>query len=775
MAKRRKSARFLPEVRRLVGFYFRHALLWCLLVFAGYWIWLDFTVAEQFANGRWSVPTRIYASPLELYVGLSVSNDLIESTLKQLSYEKKSRATRPGSYALSEHGIEIFTRGHLFPESPSKPTKLRLAISDERISKLLAGENGDEALIQRLEPLEIGSVHATKFEDRVIVSGTDIPITFVKALVATEDRRFFNHFGIDLLGVSRAMIQNIRAGSVKQGASTITQQLVKNQFLSNERSYTRKVREALMAMSLERRYSKSVILNTYINEVFLGQDGNRAIHGFGLGARFIFGKRLTELSIAETALLIGMVKAPSSYNPRRNPQAALARRNVVLKVLLGRDVIDRAQYDAAIASPLRVADTNSSGAINFAAFVDLVQKQLVRDYGDTYLQQAGLDVYTSLDPMVHGIAARAMEQRLTAIDKARGLEHGELQTAMVIADPRTGEVISLIGGRDSHQGNFNRALNAHRPIGSLVKPFIYLTALEQQSRFNVVSTINDAAVSVPLQSGEVWAPKNYDNKLHGQVSLLSAFTNSYNLATVNLGLSLGLKNVIRRLQELGIEREFDHVPSVLLGALSLTPFEVTQLYQGIANDGFRVPLRVIRSVANDKNEVLQRFSPSVEQITTPANAVVTQYLMSQVVENGTGRSARPELRDKLPLAGKTGTSNDERDSWFAGFSRNFLAVIWVGHDDNTETGLTGSSGALKLWSGLMKKLDVLPIVFSNVEGLQWHRVNSSGSAIVPDHCADLLYVPLALPHGLPVLSICDGDDVPEPEGALWRKLRGWFR
>jgi penicillin-binding protein 1B len=507
----------------------------------------------------------------------------------------------------------------------------------------------------------------------------------------------------------------------------------------------------------------------------LGQDGNRAIHGFGLGARFIFGKRLTELSIAETALLIGMIKAPSSYNPRRNPQAALARRNVVLKVLLGRDVIDRAQYDAAIASPLRVADANPSGAGNYAAYVDLVQKQLVRDYGDTYLQQAGLDVYTSLDPMVHGIATRVMEQRLNAIDKASGLEHSELETAMVIADPRTGEVISLIGGRHSHQGNFNRALNAHRPIGSLVKPFIYLTALEQQSRFNVVSTINDAAVSVPLQSGEVWTPKNYDNKLHGQVSLLSAFTNSYNLATVNLGLSLGLKNVIRRLQKFGIEREFDHVPSVLLGALNLTPFEVTQLYQGIANDGFRIPLRVIRSVANDKNEVLQRFSPSVEQITTPANAVVTQYLMSQVVENGTGRSARTELRDKLPLAGKTGTSNDERDSWFAGFSRNFLAVIWVGHDDNTETGLTGSSGALKLWTGLMKELDVLPIVFSNVEGLQWHRVNSSGSAIVPDHCADLLYVPLALPHGLPVLSICDGDDVPEPEGALRRKLRGWFR
>ena len=775
MARSGKTAKYLAQARRVIGFYLRHLFLWCLLLFVGYWIWLDFTVAELFANRRWSLPTRVYASPLELYPGLSVSNGLIEATLKQLDYREDSEIGDPGSYARVDDGIVIFTRGHKFPDSPSAAGKLKIVVSDGRIIELLDVDSRNSISNTRLEPLEIGSVHATKFEDRVIVATHEIPDFFIRALVAIEDRRFFDHFGIDPVGIARAIFQNILSGGVKQGASTITQQLVKNQFLSNERSYARKIREALMAISLERRYSKSVLLNAYINEIFLGQDGNRAVHGFGLGARFIFGKRLQDLTISESALLIGMVKAPSSYDPRRNPQAALARRNTVLKVLLDRGVIDNREYGSTVNAALELSDRQSSELQHFAAFIDLVRVQLTRDYRDAHLQQAGLNIYTTLDPFLHAAARSVITQRLDGIEVSRQIQRGSLETASIIVDPRTSEVKSLIGGRAAQRGNFNRALRARRTIGSLVKPFVYLTALEQSSRFNVMSPLSDTPISVTTENGEIWTPKNYGNKSHGEVALRSAFANSYNLATVRLGLDVGLDNVVRRLRSFGIERKFDNVPALLLGALSLTPVEVAQLYQGIANDGFRVPLRAIRSVTNDKKAVLQRYSPSVEQVITPASAVVTQYLLSQVVANGTARSAGAELKSKLPLAGKTGTSNDERDSWFAGFSRNLLTVIWIGHDDNTETGLTGASGALRIWTDLMKEFNVLPIEFSKPGGLQWRWVSSSGDAIVSEHCEGAMYVPLALPHGLSSVEGCEAFRETPARENIWNRLQGLFR
>ena len=527
-----------------------------------------------------------------------------------------------------------------------------------------------------------------------------------------------------------------------------------------------------MAMSLERRFSKAEIVEAYMNEIFLGQDGNRAIHGFGLGARFYFGKPLADLDLAESATLVGMVKAPSAYNPIRHRDTAKKRRDVVLSLLLKQGYIDDEEYSEAVASAVLVHHAAAVRTNDYGAFIDLVRAQLKRDYREIDLQQAGLNIYTTLDLHVQQTAQAVTINRIAEIEANRGIDPKSLQSAVIVIDSRTAEVRGLVGGRDVLDAGFNRALNARRPIGSLVKPFIYLAALEQTERFNVLSTLDDNVVNLTDAAGAVWSPRNYDNKLHGKISLREALVRSYNLATVDLGLKVGVKAVIQRLQELGLERELQDFPSLLLGAIELTPVEVASLYQAIANDGFKVPLRAIRSVADAQNATLTRYAPRVEQAIEAAPAYLLQYLLTGVVEEGTAHAAAVTLRDRLPLAGKTGTSNDGRDSWFAGFGGNFLTVVWIGRDDNGETGLTGASGALKIWTALMQQVGVTPFRFGRPEQLQWEWVTTFGDAVIPENCDGAIRIPLALPHGLRTHADCGDATTKRPK--LWDRVRNMF-
>ena len=528
-----------------------------------------------------------------------------------------------------------------------------------------------------------------------------------------------------------------------------------------------------MAISLERLYAKAEILEAYMNEIFLGQDGNRAIHGFGLGSRFFFGKSLRDLSLAESATLVGMVKAPSAYNPRRHRVAAKKRRNLVLNLLFEHGVISRQEYADAKAVDVVARGRSTIRRRDVGAFIDLVRVQLKRDYRQEDLDSAGLNIYTTLDLRVQQAAQHAASVAVGEVEERKNIDRKSLQTALVVIDPRTAEVKSLLGGRAGSQTGFNRALNARRPIGSLVKPFVYLAALEQTERFNVLSILEDEAVSLTAANGEIWAPKNYDGTYHGKVSLRQALIKSYNLATVNLGLEVGVKTVRRRLQALGLERDLGDFPSLLLGAIDLSPVEVTQLYQGIANDGFKVPLRAIRSVADAQNRTLTRYPPRVEQVIDATTAYLVQYLLTGVVAEGTARAVATALNSRLPLAGKTGTSNDGRDSWFAGFGGNYLAVVWVGRDDNGRTGLTGASGALRIWTDLMRQTGITPFRFGRPEHIQWLWATPTGDAIVAENCSGAKRIPLAVPHGLPEHADC------EPGGPadrkIWDRIRGLFR
>jgi penicillin-binding protein 1B len=766
---------------RILGFYLRHLILWLLLAIAAYGIWLDRVVGDSFASRSWSLPTRVYASPFELYAGLRTTQEELQVRLTQLGYTRVSNVSKAGQYSLPNNSVEVFTRGYHYPDSRDQPRRLKIQFAGPSVATITDVSTGSAARIARLEPLEIGGVHKTSFEDRLIVTVASTPQLFIETLVAVEDRRFYSHVGIDPIGIVRALANNIFAGSIKQGGSTITQQLIKNLYLSNERSYLRKLREALMAISLERRHSKEEIIEAYMNEIFLGQDGNRAIHGFGLGARFLFGKDLADLSIAESSMLVGMVRAPSAYNPKRRLEAAIRRRNSVLQLLLQQRVISAEEFDDAVKEKVLLADNRGFREQNVTSFIELVRDQLVRDYPDAMLQTAGLNIYTTLDPYVQTVAQTIAAKGLREIEKGRSPTSEPLQTAVVIADPRTAEIKGLVGSRNHSSSGFNRALNARRPIGSLLKPFIYLTALEQTTRFNVLSRIDDAPITLVAKTGTTWSPRNYDGKSRGPMALRDAIAQSNNLATVNLGLSIGLKKIIERMKSLGFSQNIIELPSLLLGAVDLTPLEVTSLYQGIANDGFHVPLRAIRTVSDDQNRMLTRYPPSVTQVAEPEIAHLTQYLLSGVVERGTARSATVQLASSLPLAGKTGTTNDGRDSWFAGFGENYLTVVWVGRDDNGQTGLTGSSGALKLWTGIMKRIGIRPLKFGNSDNLEWAWVSEAGDAVFRAACPGTIRVPLALPHGLPVMENCVESELPvaEPnvpvtDPKLWEKFRQLF-
>jgi penicillin-binding protein 1B len=522
-------------------------------------------------------------------------------------------------------------------------------------------------------------------------------------LKAVEDRNFDTHHGVDFSAILRAVWANVKAGGIAQGGSTLTQQLVKSYFLDPRQTLGRKLREAVMAMALERRFTKADLMNAYINEIFLGQDGQRAVHGFGLASQFYFGKPVGELDTAEIALLVGLARGPSYYDPRRRPARALQRRNLVLNVMRERQVIDVAEALKAAARPLGVVTRTAAGY--YPAYLDFVRRTLRRDYKEEDLTEAGLRIFTSLDPRAQEQAEQTLERELTRLDRLRKPKPGKdpLEGSIVVTTPQSGDVIAIVGGRRVGYSGFNRALDAARPMGSLVKPFIYLTALET-GRYNAATVVNDAPVEIQLARNKIWKPENYTKETNGPVPLVRALAESLNLATVTVGVEIGVPKVAKTLQRFGLERKFTEVPALLLGSLDATPLEVAQLYNSLANGGFRAPLRAVRAVISAEGKPLKAFPLEVTQVAEADAVYQLDRMMVQVMQHGTGRSAYSILPPDLVVAGKSGTSSDLRDSWFAGFSGSHVAVVWMGYDDNRPTGLTGSSGALPAWSRVMSGL-----------------------------------------------------------------------
>jgi len=679
-----------------------------LVVLAGFAIYLDAVVQEKFSGKRWTVPAKVYARPLELFVGQKLTKTDFLTELDALGYRRESAASGPGAAAVAGNDVQLHTRGFQFYEGTEPARRINVRFSGAYVAGLSQGAGGTLA-VARLEPLLVGGLYPAHHEDRILIKLDQVPPYLVDTLVAIEDREFFNHHGVSLKSIARAFWINATAGQLRQGGSTLTQQLVKNFYLTNERSLTRKATEAMMALLLELHYDKNEILEAYLNEVFLGQDGQRAVHGFGLASQYLFSQPLSELKLHQVALMVGIVKGPSYYNPRRYPERALERRNLVLDVLAEQGVVPADQVAAAKLKPLGVTSRGSLADSSFPGFLDLVKRQLRQDYREEDLTEEGLRIFTSFDPILQLKAEAALSETLKRLSAGRGKGIDAVEAAVLVTSPESGEVQALIGSRQPRFAGFNRALDAVRPIGSLIKPAVYLTALERPSQYTLTSWLSDTPFSVKGQDGQVWKPQNYDRQAHGNVFLYQALANSYNLSTAKLGLALGVPTVLKTLERLGVSREFPAYPSMLLGAASLTPLEVAGMYQTLANGGFNTPLRGIRSVLTAEGEPLKRYPFQIQQRFDPGAIYLVQNAMQRVMREGTGRSVYSQLPASLNLAGKTGTSNDSRDSWFAGFSQDLLTVVWMGRDDNGKTPLTGATGALQVWTGFMRKADPLPL------------------------------------------------------------------
>ena len=637
----------------------------------------------------------------------------------------------------------------------------------------LKSANGADLPVFRLDPPVIGSVSPVHGEDRLVLSPADVPPLLRSGIKLIEDRRFDEHHGVDAEGILRAMWADLRARRVVQGGSTLTQQLVKNYFLSDEQSFSRKVTEALMALRLEAHFSKEEILVAYLNEVYLGQDGSRAIHGFGLGSEYYFAKPLDELDAGELAMLIGLVKGPSYYDPRKHPDRARTRRNLVLQEFADAHLIDAGAAKRAAAAPLGL---KPPGGSYVPAYLDLVRRDLKRDYADADLAAAGLSVYTSLDPRAQAAAEHALIVNLKRLDAASRVRGDHLEGAVVVAEPNSGDVVAVVGGRDVGTGGFNRALDARRPIGSLVKPAVYLTALET-GRYNAATLIDDAPIELKLGDGSLWAPQNFEHVVYGWVPMARALAESMNLATVRLGLDLGLPKVADTLQRLGLETRPVLNPSMLLGTVEMTPLEVVQVYTSLANGGFRARLRAVRAVVDEHGKPLKTFKVQLEAVAPPAAVYELDRMLTLVTTRGTARGVASRMPQGITIAGKTGTSSDTRDSWFAGFTGSYVAVAWVGYDDNRGTGLVGAAAGLPVWADTLAKLKSTsfePVPPELVED-RWIGYGD-GLETSPGCSADAVLVSLPKDTVLPAKPGCGAPRADaSPTSKMGDKIKSWLK
>ncbi len=737
-----------------------------------YLLYLDRVVTTKFEGKRWSIPSRVYARALELYPGRALDAAALQRELDLIGYRPSWEGDEPGSYLRRGERFTVTTRRfhHWDGEEPAR--RLEIAFDGPRLAALRDGE-GRALALARLEPAQIGMIYPAHREDRLLVRLEELPPHLIDALVTTEDRNFFHHFGIDPRGIARALLANLEAGGVVQGGSTLTQQLVKNFYLSSERTLRRKINEALMALLLELHYSKEEILEAYVNEIYLGQDGGRAIHGFGLAAEFYFGKPVAELDLAEAALLVAIVRGPAWYDPRRHPERALDRRDQIIETLLEQGLIDAEQARLARQSPLGVTPRPRRGRGHYPAFLDLVKRQLRDDYREEDLRSEGLRIFTTLDPLVQQRAEQALATTVATLERRRGLAPGILEGAVVVSRAGSGEISAVVGGRNPRFEGFNRALDIRRPVGSLLKPAIYLEAL---SRGRTLATkVPDRPLTVELGGGRQWRPENYDRTSHGEVLLIDALAHSYNLAAVGLGLELGVDTVVETLRRLGVGRPLNPYPSLLLGAAELAPLDIAQLYQTLADEGFHTPLRAVREVLDSSGRPLERYPLETAQRFDHATVRLLTHALEEALRRGTGRAVGAALPPELFLAGKTGTTDELRDSWFSGYGAGHVAVVWLGNDDNREIGLTGAAGALPVWSAIMTALERPGQRPPWPEEIEWVTIDAATGLRGGPGCEENRRLPFIEGSAPAAYAPCAGGKARQRLDHWWNSLKEWFR
>lgn len=694
-----------------------------------YGVYLAGKISDRLDGKVWDLPAAVYGRTVNLEPGMDYSLNEMVKLLEGMQYRKVTKITRAGEFSVTGNTIQMLRRPFDFPDSKEGQINARLTFGSSGLEKIENVDNGREFGFFRLDPKLITMLQSANGEQRLFLARSGFPDELVKALLVTEDRNFYEHDGISITSIGRALLANLTAGRAVQGGSTLTQQLVKNLFLSNERTLVRKANEAYMALIMDYRYDKDRILELYLNEVYLGQSGDEQIRGFPLASLYYFGRPVDELSLDQVALLVGMVKGASVYNPWRNPQNALERRNVVLKLLQTQGgVIDQEMYDVLSARPLGVKE--KSGVITpQPAFMQLVRQELREKLGDKVDDLSGVKIFTTLDPVSQDAAENAVEEGVKAIRAER--KKPELEGAMVVVDRISGEVRAMVGGSQPQFAGFNRAMAAERSIGSLAKPMTYLTALGIPDTYRLNTWLDDQPLTINVPGGGgTWSPRNDSKTFSGRVMLVDALARSINVPTVNLGMAVGLDAVADTFVRLGAPaKNIQKVPAMLLGAVNLTPLQVSQLFQTIGSGGNRATLSALRSVIAEDGTVIYQSFPQAQRAVAPQAAYMTLYGMQQVVERGTAARRLGSKFGKYHLAGKTGTTNLMRDSWFVGIDGKEVTVSWMGLDDNSPSGLYGGSGALVLYGRYLDNQPPLALNLTPPEDIAEMSVNADGNFV----------------------------------------------
>ncbi|MCS2160708.1 bifunctional glycosyl transferase/transpeptidase [Scandinavium sp. H11S7] len=696
------------------------------VLMAIYGVYLDQKIRARIDGKVWQLPAAVYGRMVNLEPDMPVSKNEMVRLLTATQYRQVTAMTRPGEFTVQSNSIEMIRRPFDFPDSKEGQVRARLTFDGDHLDSITNMDNNRQFGFFRLDPRLITMMSSPNGEQRLFVPRSGFPDLLIDTLIATEDRHFYEHDGISFYSMGRAVLANLTAGRTVQGASTLTQQLVKNLFLSSERSYWRKANEAYMALIMDARYSKDRILELYMNEVYLGQSGDNEIRGFPLASLYYFGRPVEELSLDQQALLVGMVKGASIYNPWRNPKLALERRNLVLRLLQQQKVIDQELYDMLSARPLGVQPRG--GVISpQPAFMQMVRQELQAKLGDKVKDLSGVKIFTTFDSVAQDAAEKAATEGIPILKKQRKLS--DLETAMVIVDRMTGEVRAMVGGAEPQYAGYNRAMQARRSIGSLAKPATYLTALSQANTYRLNTWIADAPVTIHLSNGQTWSPQNDDKRFSGQVMLVDALTRSMNVPTVNLGMALGLPAITDTWQKLGVPKDqLSAVPAMILGALNLTPIEVAQAFQTISSGGNRATLSALRSVIAEDGTVLYQSYPQAERAVPAQAAYMTLWTMQQVVQRGTGRQLGAKYPN-LHLAGKTGTTNNNVDTWFAGVDGREVVITWVGRDNNQPTKLYGASGAMSIYQRYLSNESPIPLDLTPPEDIVNMSVDDNGNFI----------------------------------------------
>ncbi len=741
---------------------------------------LDRQVRARFEGTQFRLPSRVYSAPAILYPGMDWQRFGLRESLMRLGYRDAGSATDlpPGQLVWESGRVRVHLRAFEHPTRPEPDRDIVIRLRGSKIADIRELPTGRSMGAVMLEPEPLGAYYGPVREQRELVVLDELPRYLIDAVLAVEDQRFETHPGIDLRRIAGAALANLRAGRVEQGGSTLTQQLVKNFFLTPERTLSRKLREAAMALIVEARYDKDAILKAYLNEIYLGQRGATAVHGVGEASHLYFGKPASRLTVAESGLIAAIIQSPNGISPYREPERAIARRNLVLELMKNQGRLTDQQYELAIAEPLRLATvTPESGDARY--FLDLLHRQLTETYSSEQLTEEGLRIYSTLDRRLQQIAARALHEGLEAIEKRRPSLASDdpgrrLQGCLVVLRPQTGELLALVGGRDYRVSQFDRCSQARRQTGSVFKPFVYVAGLEPRAAGPVItlaSVLDDSPLELSTPNGP-WRPQNFDGKYHGRVGVREAIERSLNVATVRLAGEVGLNQVVEVAHRLGIESHLPAVPSLALGTAEITPLELARAYATLASGGVRPETQAIEDVVDPAGDVLARRELRFERVLDPGTAFLATSLLEGVATRGTAAGLYAGgLRG--PIAAKTGTTDDERDLWFVGFTPELVAVVWIGFDEPRSIGLASSVGAMPIWRRFMEDVSGGTVrgAFPRPPDLERAEIAPSTGAIAlrgcPEHRSEYF-----LPGTLPTTFCPDGDS-PESD-AIHRRFLRWL-